>query len=114
MLIDYPHDSQKHRTVFGRRGPVFEVNLWKWDAPLSWWISWLITMKGIELVHLYSNNGREEFRSMYDAFMRIMSNYFKEFTDNLLLNVESCNKYIYSCCIIFVEDEVQKKTTVMT
>ena len=54
MFIKSPHDSWNHRTIFCRRVPGFEVRFWRLSVPLSWWLIWSFTMKGVELIHLYS------------------------------------------------------------
>ena len=56
MMIKCPHDSWNYRTVLGRRGPGFKVIFWRLYVTLSWWLVWLFTMKGIELIHLSSKN----------------------------------------------------------
>ena len=91
MMNKSPHDIWNHRTGFGRRGPGFEVRFWRLDVSLSWWISWFITMKSVELVHIYSKNWWEEVRATDDAGISLVSNYLTEFTNNILSNVGICN-----------------------
>ena len=45
-----------HRTGFEMKGPGFEVRCWMLAVPLYWYISWFVTMKGFEVIHLYYNN----------------------------------------------------------
>ena len=73
-MIKSTHDNRKHRTRFERRCMVFEVNCYKLAIPLSWFISWFITMKGVELFNIYSKTWWEEVRSTDDAGIRIVSN----------------------------------------
>ena len=54
-MIKSPHGSWNHRAGFGRRGPGFEVIFWRLAVPLSWSFICFFTMKGVELIHLYSN-----------------------------------------------------------
>ena len=57
------------------------------------------SLKGVELVHLYSNTGREEVRSTYDADISLVFNYSTAFEYNLMLNAEICNDLLDSSCI---------------
>ena len=88
MMIKYPHDSQNYRAGFGRRGLGFEVNFCMLTNPLYWWISWFITMKVIELVHVSSKNWWEEVRDTDDAGISLVSNYSISFSNSILLNTE--------------------------
>ena len=99
MMIKYPHYSWNHRDGFGRRRHGFEVSCWRFAVPLSWWISWFIAIKGVEMVHISSKNWRKEFMATDDAGIILMLNYSTEFTNNLLLKSESCNNWLESCCI---------------
>ena len=86
MMIKYPHYIPNHSTGFGRRGPIFEFNFWRLSVPLYWWISWFITMKGVELVHISSKTWREEFRPMDGSGIILVSNYSTVIANNLLSN----------------------------
>ena len=63
MIIKSPHDSLNYSNGFGRRGFGFELICWRLDVPHSCCISWLIKMKGVELVHISSNTLFEEVRA---------------------------------------------------
>ena len=89
MMSKYTYYSKNHWTGFGRRGEVFEVNYWSLDVPLSWWISWFVTMKVVGLVSLSSKTGWEEFRSMDDASNILVSNYSTIF----LINFRQTRRY---------------------
>ena len=99
MPIKPPQDIQKQSNCFVRRVPGFEVNCRKLAIPLSWWLSWFITMKGIELINLYSKTVWNYFRSADDSGIIIVSNYSTETTNNLLSNVDSCTECTESYCI---------------
>ena len=100
IIIESPHDSWKHRNVFGRRGPGFRVRYWRFNVTLSWWLIWFITMKGVGFIHISSNNRWEEFRSTHDSWIVLVSNTSTEFTNNLLSHSEICNNWLVRCCII--------------
>ena len=91
MMIKSTHDSQNHRTIFGRRSPGFELNLWRLAVTLSWWISWFITMKEVELVNIYYKTWWEEVRDKDDSGISLMYNYSTESANSILSNAESCN-----------------------
>ena len=74
MMIKPPYDIWNHRASVGRRGPVFGVIFWRLNVTLSWCFIRLITMKGVELIHIYSKNWWEEIRDTDDAGIRIVSN----------------------------------------
>ena len=99
-MIKSPHDSWNYRTGFGRRGTGFEVICWRLDVPISWWISWLITTKGIELIHLSSKNWWEEVRAMDDAGIRLVTNTPTAFTNIFLSHADRFNNWMESWCII--------------
>ena len=99
MVIKSHHDSWNHRNSFGRRGTGFEVRFWRLDVPLSWWLSWFITIKGVELVRISSNNWWEEVRATDNSGISLVSNSSKYFANNLLSNVKICNKWLESLCI---------------
>ena len=100
IMIKYTHDGKNHRTSFGRRGIGFELICWKLSVPLSWWLSWFITIKVVELDHLSSKTWWEEVRAMYDSVISLVSNYSTSFVNSLLLNVENYNECLESCCSI--------------
>ena len=100
-MIKSTHDRWNHRNGFGRRGPVFEVSCWRLAVPFSWCTSWFIATKGISLIHIYSKTWWEEVRSTDNTGIILVSNYSTAFENNLLSNVESCNNFLESCCIIF-------------
>ena len=103
MIIKSPHDSWNHKTGFGRRRPLFEVSCWRLSVLLSWWISWFVTMKSIELIHLSSNTLWEYFSSTDNAGIRLVYSYYALFSNNLLSNLEIFNNWLDSCCIIVGE-----------
>ena len=91
MMIKSPFGSLNHRNGFGRRGPVFEVIWWRLDVTLYWWISWFITMEGVELVHLSSKTWWEEVRATDNTGINLVSNYSTEFINNILYYTEIFN-----------------------
>ena len=52
---------------------------WMLVVALFWWLSWFITMKGVELVQIYSNNWWEEVRTTDDAGISLVCNSLTEF-----------------------------------
>ena len=50
-----------------------------------------MAMECVELVNLYSKTRWYEFRDTYDEDVSLVSNYYKEFTNNILSNTESRN-----------------------
>ena len=99
-MINYPHDIWNHRVGFGRRGPGFEVICLRLDVPLYWWFIWFITMKCIEMIHLYLKTWWEECFTTDDAGISFVSNTSKTFTNTLLSCAKSCNNWLYILCII--------------
>ena len=99
MMIEYPHDSWNHRTDFGRRVPGFGVRFWRLAVPLYWWLSWFITIKVVEFIHLYSKACWEEFRATDDAGISFVSNPSTAPANNILSHVERYNNYLESWCI---------------
>ena len=79
MMIKYLHYSWNHKTVFGRRGAIFEVIWCRLAVPLSWWISWSVATKGVEFIHLYYKTWWEEFRAKDDSGISLVSNPSTEF-----------------------------------
>ena len=67
---------------------------------ISWWTSCFITMKGAELIRLYYNTWWEEVRAIYSACIILVYNSSTVFANYLLSNVEICNNWMDSCCII--------------
>ena len=53
MMIISPHDILNHRDGFGRRSPGFEVSFQRLSGPLYLWLSWFITMKGVERIQFF-------------------------------------------------------------
>ena len=103
MVITSTHDRWNHRAGFGRRGTGFEVSFWILAVSLSWWLIWFFTMKGVELIHLYSTTQWEEFRATDDSGISLVSNPSIAFTNSLLSHMESCNISLERCYIIFDE-----------
>ena len=99
-MIKSPRDSLNHRTVLGSRHPGFGVSWRRLDVPLSWWIIWFITTKGVEFINISSKICEEEFRATYDAGTRVFPNPSTAFSNTCLYHAESCNKWLESCCII--------------
>ena len=100
VMIKFTHNNRNHRTGFGRRLLVFEVNCWSVAVPLYWWISLIVTIKGDKMVHLYSKTSWEEIRAMDDEGISLVSNYPIKFANSLLSNAEICNKCLDKFCII--------------
>ena len=100
MVIKSPHDIWNHRNNFGRRCPGFEVIFYRLDVPLYCWLILFITMKGVELIHIYSNNWWKEVRATDDSGIKPVSNYSTVFAKNLPSKTENFNKWMGSCCII--------------
>ena len=75
MMIKSLRDSWKHRTCFGSRGYVFEVIFWRLAVPLYWWLSWFLTMKGVEFINLSSKTWWEKFRATDDTDISLVSNH---------------------------------------
>ena len=98
-MIKSPHYSWNHSTGFGRRTTGSEVICWRLDVPLSWWFSCFFTMKGVELVHIYSNIWWDEFRARGDACISLVSNSSTSPTKKLILNAEIYNNWLVSCCV---------------
>ena len=113
-IIKSTHDSWNHRTGFGRRITVFEVSCWRLAVPLSWWISWFLTMKGVELINIYSKTWLEESRATDDSGISLVYNSSTQFTNNLLSHAESCNNCLESCCKIVDGIRRNKITREMT
>ena len=99
MMIKYPNDSWKQRPSFGRIDPWFEVIFCRLDVPLSWWLSCLITMKRVELVHLSSKTWWEEVRATDGSYLSLVSNSSTAFANNIMFNEGSWNNWLYCCCI---------------
>ena len=99
-MINSPHDSWNHRNDFWRRVHRFKVSYWRLDIPISWWISRFITKKGVELVHFSSKAWWEEVRSTDDSGISLLFSPSTSFSINLLSNINSCNKWPESSCII--------------
>ena len=112
--INSPHNSWNHRPGFGGRGTGFELIFWRLDVTLSWWLSWFITMKGVALFHLYSTTWWEEVRDMDDSCIRLVYNSSTEFTNNILLNAESCNNWQGIFCINICGRRSTKMMRVLT
>ena len=89
MMITYTHNSQHHRTGFGRSGTGSELNFWRLTVTISGHISWLISRKGVELVHLYYKTCWDKDRASDYSGIGLVYNYSAEFRDSLLLNEES-------------------------
>ena len=102
-MINFTQDIWNHMTGFGRSVQVFEVIWWKLAVPLSWWISCLIDMKGIELVHMYLKTWWEEVRATYDAGISLVYNFPTKFSNCLLYDTGKYNTRIKSLCIIVGE-----------
>ena len=100
MMIKYRCDSWNLRTAFVRRGPVFEVWFLRLALPLSWWLSWFFTMKGVEFIHLTSKTWWEKLRANYYACISLVSNTSTSFTNNRMSHAESYNNWLESWCII--------------
>ena len=107
MVITSTHDRWNHRAGFGRRGTGFEVSFWILAVSLSWWLIWFFTMKGVELIHLYSTTQWEEFRATDDSGTSLVSNPSTEFKHSLLYHAKSCNIWLEICCIIV--DGIRRK-----
>ena len=101
MMIKSPYDSWNHRPDFWTRGPVFEGICWRLAVSLSWFLSQIITIKGVELICLYYKTSWEKCRVRYDAGISLVSNPSAFSENNLLSNAEIYNNYLSSCCIIF-------------
>ena len=100
-LIKSHCDSWNPITGFGGRGPGFEVSFWRLDVLLSWCLSCLITMMGVESVHIYSKTWWGQFRVMDDAGIILVSDSSTELSNTLLSHAESLNNWLGSFCIIF-------------
>ena len=100
MMIKSLHDIWNHRVGSGMRVTGFEVICWRLAVPFSWWFFWFVTMKCIELIHIYSNTWWEEFWTTDDACIRFVYNYSTAFTNTLLSRAESCNNWLEIFCII--------------
>ena len=94
-------DSWNPITGFGGRGPGFEVSFLRLDVLLSWCLSCLITMMGVESVHIYSKTWWGQFRVMDDAGIILVSDSSTELSNTLLSHAESLNNWLGSFCIIF-------------
>ena len=101
MMIKYPHDSWNHRADIGRGGSGFEVSCCRLGVTLSWWFIWFFAVKGVELINLSYKTWWEEFMSMDDAGISLITNTSAEFANTLLSPVESCNNWLERWCIIF-------------
>ena len=99
VMINYPHDIQNHRTGVGRRCPGFEVIICRFSVPLSWCISWLVTMKLIELFNLYYNTWWYSVSSTDYSGIVPMSNSYTVFSNNIPCNAEIFNNWMESYCI---------------
>ena len=100
IIIKSSHDIWNHRAGFVSRGPGFEVSCWSLTVPLYWWISWLITTKGIGLVHIYSKTWWKEVRPADNSESIHVYNPSTEFVNNLLPNAEIWHNWLESCDII--------------
>ena len=100
MMIKSPHDIWNKRSGFRRICPGFEVRWWRLAVILSWWISWFITMEGVEFIYLYSKTWWKEFRAKDDVGIIIVSNPSTAFKNTLLSHVERCNNWMESFCMI--------------
>ena len=101
IMINYPHDRWNHRTGFGKIGPGLEMICWRFSVPIYWWLGWFFTINVIELVCLYYKTWWEEVMDTYNAGISLVSNSSTALSNNLLSNVERCNNWLESCCIIF-------------
>ena len=101
IMIKSPHDSWNNMTGLRRRVTRFEANFRSLAFPLSWYFSWFITMKDVELVHLSSGTWWDKVRATDDAGIRLVSNSSTAFTNSLLYHAYSCNNWLESWCIIF-------------
>ena len=61
----------------------------------------LLTMKGVELIHLSSKTLWEEVSSTNDAGRSLMSNHSTAFANTLLSHTDSWNNWLERCSIIF-------------
>ena len=100
IIIKSTHDIWNHKTGFWRKNTGFEVSCWRLALPISWWISWFITMKGVEYIHLSSKTRWEEFRATDDSVIILVYNPSTAFTNNLLYHAKICNSYLETWCII--------------
>ena len=101
MVIESSHNIRNHRTGFVRRSTWFEVNFWRLAVTISWWLSCLITMKCVELVHISHKYGWEEVRFMGNVCISLLSNFYTASANMFVENTEICNDWIESCCYIF-------------
>ena len=88
MTIESPHDRQKHRTGLVRRGEGFVVDFWRLAVTFYWGLGWFVTMNRIEFINLYPKTGWEEVRTTNYSRVRLVSNYFIAFIDNILYNTD--------------------------
>ena len=100
IMIKSHHNIWNQKNGFWKRGPGFEVRFWRLAVTLYWWLSWFITTKGVEFVHLSSKTWWEEVRATDNLGISLVSNYFTEYANNLLSNVNIYNKCLYDFCII--------------
>ena len=92
MMIKSPRDSLNHSNGVWSRGPLFEVICWRLAVPLSWWMIWLFDIKGVELIRLYSKTWWDEFRSMDDPGVILLSDPFTKIANILMSCAESFSK----------------------
>ena len=62
---------------------------WRLDVTLSWWISWFITMKGVEMIHIFSKTWWEGLWATDDAGISLVFNTSTSFANTLLSDVMS-------------------------
>ena len=93
-MIKSPRDSRNCSNGVGSRGPGFEVSYCWFAVPLSWWIIFFFAMKGVEIIHISSKTWWEEFWSMYDAGISLVSNSSIAFANTLLSHADSCNNWL--------------------
>ena len=91
--------SWNHRAGFRRRGLVFQMGLWRFYVPLSWWFIWFFTLKGIETIHLSSKNWWKGFRVTYDVDISLVPNPSISFANTLLSRTDIWINCLYRCCI---------------
>ena len=110
IMTGSPHYSWNHRAVVGRRGPVFEVSLWRLTVPLYWWFIWFFNMKYVALIIFSSKTWWEEFMAMDDACISLVSNPSTAFSNNVLYHADIWNKFLEIYCII-VDGRLRNKMT---
>ena len=109
MMTKYPHDSWNKMNSIGIRGEWSEVSCWRLAVTLYWWSSQFINMECSELIHIYPKTRKDKFMTTNDTRVSLVSNYYIEFTDNILSKTENCNEWMDRWCIIVVGIWINKR-----